>query len=121
MANLLAPLYAQLPDFGCLAEAEGKNWQLLCTIDPLIGATPAVMCVFREISLIREGKSRTPPETLRSYIKSIKPQYPEDGEPRDIDDKDILLEGERAYEIMAEIYLDCGALKWVNPTYFGKC
>jgi hypothetical protein len=73
MANLLAPLHAQRLDIGCLAEAELENWQKLCPIDPLIGATPAVMCLFREITLIRAGKSQTSPETVRSYIKSIKP------------------------------------------------
>ncbi|KUJ17202.1 uncharacterized protein LY89DRAFT_734183 [Mollisia scopiformis] len=105
MANMLAPLHAQLPDSGYLAEAEWQNSQLMCTIDPLVGASHAIMWAIRETNLICKGSSQISPEKLLLYIKSIEQRYPEGGEPRDNDHiiyKQILFDGERGYQILAK-------------------
>jgi hypothetical protein len=114
MANMLAPLYAQLIDVNYCTQAEGQDRQRMWRIDPLIGAPHAVMHACREMSLMCNGLSRTTPKTMRSFIKSIRQRYPEDGEPQDKDERinrDNLLEGGRGYVMIAEIYLECRVLK----------
>jgi hypothetical protein len=120
MANTLAPLSSQLQDPSYTGGTEARDMQLMHKIDPLIGASYATVLAIREMTLICQGRTRTTPEVMASFIKCINPIYPEEEEPRDDEERlnrFNLHECAHAYVIIGEIYLRCRVLKWVQLKY----